>query len=103
MKILLTGVTALCYLLPFTCLAQDQTAVTGITAGPPSKFYNEVSANAADMDQQLSRQSSKYLDQLSRIESRLWQKMNKVDTAAATHLPAANYAQWIARLQAPAT
>lgn len=103
MKPLLTGVTALCYLLPFICLAQDQPVADGITSSLPSKFYDKVSANAAETDQQLSRQSAKYLDQLSRIESRLRQQMGKVDTAVATHLPAANYAQWITRLQAPAT
>ena len=103
MRCALSGIILVLYLIPLHAFSQDNpgSSVPGLGKIPdvPSKFYSQVQGNTADLDQQLTSSSQKYLDRLSRIESRLLQKMHKADTAAASHLPAADYAKWQARLQ----
>lgn len=83
------------------CYAQDQTGDKMVP--PPAQFFHKVQARTIGLDQKLTGTSQKYLKHLSLIESRLLQKMHKVDTVSASHPTAADYLQWIASLQDSAT
>jgi hypothetical protein len=64
----------------------------------PAGFFSGTGEKVTALDHQLSRQSEQYLNRLSAIESKLFRKMHKVDTAAASRMTASNYQQWIDRL-----
>jgi len=101
MKYLVIGMLLSCYLLPLASYSQQDTGApaTDKIGDLPSKFYDRIQGRMAATDKQLTRQTTKYLERLSRIESRLLQQLQKTDTAARSRLPGPGYQRWIARVQ----
>jgi len=62
----------------------------------PSKVFNRVGNQASKMDQDLTRQTEKYLGRMGRIEQQLQQKLTPIDAGAAQSLFGASQQQYAA-------
>ncbi|HVW63200.1 MAG TPA: hypothetical protein VHC48_24280 [Puia sp.] len=80
------AVLLLLYFLPFACFAQDQPDKVSDIAGLPSRFFSRIQSKIASLDDQLTRQTEKYLQKMTRREERLRKKLFKVDSNAAKSL-----------------
>ncbi|GGB06523.1 hypothetical protein GCM10011511_32470 [Puia dinghuensis] len=65
----------------------------------PSKLFNRIKRKAGDLDQQLTRQTEKYLQKMARQEQRLKKKLAKKDSVAAARLFANSEQQYAAMMQ----
>jgi len=74
-----------CY-LSYPCFAQDQLDKTTVAINFPSKFFSRIQNKTASLDEQLTRQTEKYLQKMARREERLRKKLYKVDPNAAKSL-----------------
>ena len=72
-------------------------STTGKILNFPSKLFSRIQHKTADMDQQLTRQTEKYLQRMMKREERLRKKIYKIDSNAAKNL-FANSAQQYAAL-----
>src|SRR5665213_2424823 len=52
----------------------------------PSRFFSKIQNKTASLDQQVTRQTEKYLQNMAKQEEKLRKKLNKVDPAAARRL-----------------
>jgi hypothetical protein len=86
MKVFLTGITALFYLFPFVCAAQDQPGLTDRISNFPSSFFRKANEQAANLDQKITRQTEKYLQRLAKKEEQLRRKMFRQDSAGAARV-----------------
>lgn len=77
-------------LLPFISRGQELTDF-------PTKLFDRISRKTADLNQQLTNQTEKYLHKLARQEAKLQRRLSKTDSAGAAKLfsddPIARYAQ----------
>src|SRR6202012_6201609 len=63
--------------------AQSVDSVSGKLLNFPSRFLGRIKSKAASLDQQMTRQTQKYLQQMARQEDKLRKKLFKQDSAAA--------------------
>jgi len=66
------------------CYAQDQPVASGI--GLPGRFISRMQSKITSLDDQLARQTQKYLERMARREAKLQKKLYKVDSAGARSL-----------------
>jgi hypothetical protein len=87
MKVFLTGIAALFYLLPHTCTAQDQSqdqpGLVDRISNFPSSFFRKANSEATNLNQKITQQTEKYLQRLAKKEEQLRKKMFRQDSAAA--------------------
>jgi len=87
MTLLKGFVLLLLYWLPYTCFAQEeQRDKVSTIIDLPSKFFSRLRNKTASLDDQLTRQTEKYLQKMARREERLRKKLYKVDSNAAKSL-----------------
>lgn len=72
--------------LSLTCAAQDQLDKTDAVINFPSRFFTRIQHKTAGLDQQLTRQTEKYIQRIQRREQRLYRKLYKVDSIGAKAL-----------------
>jgi hypothetical protein len=70
----------------YACIAQDQPDKADAALKLPSRFFNRVQNETASLDQQLSRQTERYLQRLQRRERRLYDRIYKEDSLGAEAL-----------------
>jgi len=78
---------------------QSVDSVTNKLTGFPSKLFGRIQSRTANLNQQLTGQTEKYLQRLAKREERLKKKLNKVDSTAAKELFAGSSQQYAALLQ----
>jgi uncharacterized membrane-anchored protein YhcB (DUF1043 family) len=107
MRYALFGIFGIGILASLACSAQDQQAPSAQTSPSsttdkiinfPTKLFSRIQGKTASLDQQLTRQTEKYLQRMAGREARLQKKLYKVDSAAAKRL-FANSAQQYAALR----
>ncbi|MDO6433304.1 hypothetical protein Q4E93_22020 [Flavitalea sp. BT771] len=80
--------------ISYCCRAQDNpdraTAITNF----PSRFFSRMEHKIAGMDDQLTRQSKKYLEHMRKRERRMYEKLCKKDSVAAKALFAGSIDQY---------
>ena len=106
MKYALSGIVLLLCLLHSACFCQESTSVpvTDRILNFPSRFFQKVNAQSADMDQKITRQSEKYLQRLAKKEAKLREKMFRQDSVAAKRIfdnNPLNYTALLQKLQNP--
>jgi len=99
MKVLWTAILLLFTCLSYSCYAQDQSAGTPDIVHFPSRFFQRIQSKTASLDQQLTRQTEKYLQRMARREARLQKKLIKIDSTAAKSLFAGTAGQYAALSQ----
>lgn len=74
------------------CLAhaQDSTSLTDKITGFPNKLFGRIHKKANSLDEDLSRQTEKYLEKLAKQEARLRTKLQQQDSSKAAALFAGN-------------
>lgn len=100
LNILFMGAILLCCLFPSVTWSQDQpaTSTSDQVVNFPFRMFSKIQQKTADMDQQLTRQTEKYLQRMQRREERLRSKIYKIDSNSAKNL-FANSAQQYAAFQ----
>jgi len=73
-------------ILSYACFAQEQSDKADAAVNFPSRFFNRIQQKTASLDNQLTRQTEKYLQRLQRREQRLYKKLYKVDSLGAKAL-----------------
>jgi hypothetical protein len=68
------------------CFSQDEPEQDAGVFNIPSHFFNRIQQKTASLDEQLTRQTEKYLQRLQRREQRLYKKLYKVDSLGAKAL-----------------
>lgn len=81
----LCGVTLLCLTLSAS-YAQMSDSIPDKVANFPTRLLNKLSGKDADLQQQLTRQTQKYLSRLARREEKLKGRLYQVDSAKAAAL-----------------
>jgi hypothetical protein len=103
MKVFLTGIAALFYLLPYACSAQDQgqdqPGLVDRISSFPSSFFRKAGNEAASLNQKITQQTEKYLQQLAKKEEQLRKKMFRQDSASAARLFGNNPIDYTALIQ----
>jgi hypothetical protein len=79
--------------------AQELDSVTNKVLNFPSKLFNRIRGKTAELDQQLTKQTEKYLQKMAQQEARLQKQLSKTDSAAAARLFANSPQQYAAMLQ----
>jgi hypothetical protein len=79
--------------------AQELDSVTNKVLNFPSKLFNRIRGKTADLDQQLTKQTEKYLQKMAQQEARLKKQLGKTDSAGAARLFANSPQQYAAMLQ----
>lgn len=80
---------ALVYAIPIACFCQDQTQDPGTIdkiANFPTRLLNKISGKDANLQQQLARQTQKYVTRLARQEQKLKALLYRLDSAKAASL-----------------
>lgn len=85
--------------LTLSCFAQDQPDKATAIINFPSKFFSRIGHKTASLDEQLTRQTEKYLQKMARREERLRKKLYKVDSNAAKNLFAGSAERYAALSQ----
>ena len=91
MKYALTGILIAVICSSLSCTAQDQSGTSSASTTDkifnfPTRLFNKIQGKTTGIDQQLTRQTVKYLEKMARREARLQKKLYKVDSAAAKRL-----------------
>jgi hypothetical protein len=89
--------------LSFSSYAQDQPDKTEAILNFPSRFFNRMQNKTAKLDDQLTRQTEKYLRRMELREAWMQKKLYKVDSMAAKSLFGGAAAQYTALSQKLAT
>jgi hypothetical protein len=79
--------------------AQSVDSVTNKVLNFPSKLFSRIRSKAADLDQQLTKQTQQYLQKMAAQEARLKKQLGKTDSAGAARLFANSGPQYAAMLQ----
>jgi hypothetical protein len=90
---------ALLWLAGITTHAQSVDSVTDKLTGFPSRLFGKIQAKTAGLNQQLSRQTERYLQKMQRREQRLNEKLTRIDSGAAQRLFAGSDQQYAALSQ----
>src|SRR5260221_12146943 len=72
--------------LSYASYAQDQPDKAAGILNFPSRLFSKIQNKTTSLDDQLTRQTEKYLQRMARREARLQRKLAKVDSAAAKSL-----------------
>ncbi|HEY4206734.1 MAG TPA: hypothetical protein VGM31_07980 [Puia sp.] len=72
--------------LSYACFAQEEPDKADAVVNFPSHFFSRIEKKTANLDEQLTRQSQKYLERMQRREQRLYKKLYKVDSNGAKSL-----------------
>ena len=72
--------------LSYSCCAQDQPDKAGDVLNFPSRFFSRIQNKTAILDEQLTRQTEKYIQRMQRREQRMYKKLYKVDSVGAKTL-----------------
>ncbi|MBN9383834.1 MAG: hypothetical protein J0H74_23965 [Chitinophagaceae bacterium] len=94
-----TAILLLLCSLSFSCFAQDQPDKGNAILNLPSKFFNRIQRKTASLDEQLTRQTEKYLKKTAKQEERLRRKLYKVDSNAAKSMFAGSAERYTALSQ----
>jgi len=94
-----TAILLLLCSLSYCCYAQDQPDKATAAINFPSRFFSRLQHKTASLDEQLTRQTEKYLQKMARREERLREKLYKVDSMAAKSLFAGSAEQYAALSQ----
>ena len=89
MKVSLIGLVALVCAIPIVSHCQDQTqdpATIDRIANFPTRLLSSISIRDANLQQQLARQTQKYLSRLARKEQKLKARLYRLDSAQAASL-----------------
>ncbi|MBN8854509.1 MAG: hypothetical protein BGO55_21500 [Sphingobacteriales bacterium 50-39] len=73
-------------ILSYACTAQDTSGKADAPLNFPSRFFSRVQHKTSNLDEQLTRQTEKYLQRIQRRELRLYRKLYKVDSLGAKGL-----------------
>jgi len=73
-------------ILSYACVAQDQPDKADALLNLPSRFFSRIQHKTSGLDEQLTRQTEKYLFRIQRREQRLYKKLYKVDSLGAKAL-----------------
>lgn len=84
---------------PLVSYGQSVDSLTNKVVNFPSKLFSRIRSKSADVDQQLSRQTEKYLEKMARREQRLKEKLSKADSAGASRLFANSGQQYAGMIQ----
>lgn len=79
------------------CYAQTQSTASGIDL--PARFLNRIQGKLTNLDDQLTKQTQKYLERMARREEKLRKKLSKMDSAGAKSLFAGSTQQYTALFQ----
>jgi len=79
--------------------AQSVDSVANKVLNFPSKLFGRIRSQAASLNQQLTRQTEKYLEKMARQEARLKKQLGKTDSTAAARLFTNSDQQYAAMLQ----
>jgi hypothetical protein len=85
--------------LYFYSRAQDAPDKATAVINVPSKFFSRIQSKTASLDDQLTRQTEKYLQKMARREEQLRKKLYKVDSNAAKNLFAGSAEKYTALSQ----
>jgi hypothetical protein len=102
MKFMLIGLLAILCALPTICRCQDQTNANtnNLIANFPTQLFNKISGKTASLQQQLTRQTERYLRRMARQEEKLRTRLYKTDSLKAAALyPQDPKQQYAAMLQ----
>jgi len=94
-----TAILLLCCTLTLSCFAQDQPDKATAIIDFPSKFFHRIQNKTSSLDEQLTRQTEKYLQKMARREERLRKKLYRVDSTAAKNLFAGSAERYAALSQ----
>jgi hypothetical protein len=83
---LLKVAMGLCLLICQTARAQQSDDALGKVLNFPSRYINNVQQKYAYLDEQLTKQTEKYLHRLAKQEKKLKRRLSKVDSATAQQL-----------------
>jgi len=72
--------------LSYACIAQEQPDKANNVINLPSRFFARIQHKTAGLDEQLTRQTEKYLQRIQRREQLLYKKLYKVDSLGAKAL-----------------
>jgi len=92
MRMPLTGLFLVLYLCPFNSISQDERGgepqgLSDRVIQFPSKLFSRIQNKTANLDQQLTKQTEKYLAKMAKREARLKKKLLRMgDTTAAKQL-----------------
>ena len=86
MKLPQGAILLLLICLSYACYAQDPPDKVAGILNFPSRCFSKVQSKTASLDNQLTRQTEKYLQKMARREERLRKKLGRVDSAAAASL-----------------
>jgi uncharacterized membrane-anchored protein YhcB (DUF1043 family) len=86
MKGPLAAILLLCCYLSYPCFAQDQPDKSTGVLNLPSRFFSRIQSKTTSLNEQLTRQTEKYLQKMAKREARLQKKLYRVDSAAAASL-----------------
>jgi len=79
------------------CYAQNQPVASGLDL--PGWFLSRMQSKITSLDDQLTKQTQKYLERMARREAKLQKKLSKVDSAGANSLFAGSAQQYTALSQ----
>ena len=83
----------------WTAQGQPVDSLTNKLAGFPSRLFSRIQSKTASLDQQLTRQTEKYLQRMARREQRLKKNLSAIDSSAAKNLFANSSDQYASLLQ----
>ena len=98
LKGMFCGLVVLCF-FQTTSYAQSADSVVGKALSFPSRLLGKLQSRTANLNQQLTQQTTKYLQKMQRREDRLRKKLSGVDSNAAKQLFANSQQQYAALMQ----
>jgi uncharacterized membrane-anchored protein YhcB (DUF1043 family) len=90
------AILLLLFCLSYSCYAQDEPDKATDILNFPSGFFGRIQRKTASLDEQLTRQTEKYLQKMAKREERLRRKLGRVDPAAAASLFAGSAGRYAA-------
>jgi hypothetical protein len=94
-----SAILLLLFIISYSADAQDQPDKAAAAANFPSRFFRKLEHKIADLDDQLTHQTKKYMECMRRREQRMYNKLCRKDSAAAKALFAGSIGQYDALSQ----
>jgi len=76
----------LALILSSHCNAQERSQKVGDILNFPARFFSQIQSKTASLDEQLTRQTEKYMQRMQRREQRMFSRLYKVDSVGAKTL-----------------
>ena len=90
-----SAILLLLLFISYSADAQDQPPDKAVAATNfPSRFFSKIEKKIAGLDDQLTRQTKKYVERMRRREQRMYDKLYRKDSAAAKALFAGSIARY---------